>query len=128
MQRYAIDYGRCMFCALCTEPCPTHCIHMGDNHDLSGYDHSSLVVEFTELAKQGLQTPMPLWLRKDHLPEWARQRKQQWAQRAEPRRQAMLEALSVSEIPKPKKAAKPAGEAKPKPAADKEPPKDTDAK
>src|SRR5438552_13407104 len=26
--RYAIDYSKCLFCALCTEPCPTECIHM----------------------------------------------------------------------------------------------------
>ena len=57
--RYAIDYSKCMFCALCIDPCPTDCIHMGNNHDLSGYDRASMVVEFTELAKQGLQTPMP---------------------------------------------------------------------
>ena len=59
--RYAIDYSKCLFCALCTEPCPTDCIHMGNNHDLSGYDRESMVVEFTDLAKQGLQTPMPIW-------------------------------------------------------------------
>ena len=24
--RFAIDYSKCLFCALCTEPCPTDCI------------------------------------------------------------------------------------------------------
>lgn len=92
--RYAIDYSKCMFCALCTEPCPTSCIHMGDNHDLSGYDRASMVVEFTELAKQGLQTPLPIWMQKPNLPEWAEQRKQQWLERARPVREQMLSALT----------------------------------
>lgn len=59
--RYAIDYQKCMFCALCTEPCPTECIHMGKNHDLSSYSRQDMVVEFSEIAKDGLRTPMPLW-------------------------------------------------------------------
>ena len=119
MQRYAIDYGKCMFCGLCTEPCPTSCIHMGDNHDLSSYDRASLVVEFTELAKQGLQTPMPLWAQREKLPEWAAQTKQRWLERAAPVREKMLAALQPSEIPKPKKPAKP-------PAQKKTPPADAD--
>ena len=81
MVRYAIDYGKCIFCALCTEPCPTDCIHMGDLHDMSAYDRESMIVEFTELAKEGLQTPQPLWMQKDKLPEWARIRKEQWIER-----------------------------------------------
>jgi NADH-quinone oxidoreductase subunit I len=59
--RYAIDYQKCMFCALCTEPCPTDCIHMGKNHDLSSYSRDAMVVEFAQLDKQGLRTPMPIW-------------------------------------------------------------------
>ena len=78
MTRYAIDYAKCMFCALCCDPCPTDCIHMGNLHDLSGYDRESMIVEFTELAKEGLQTPQPLWMQKDQLPEWAQTRKQEW--------------------------------------------------
>ncbi len=78
MDRYAIDYAKCMFCALCTDPCPTECIHMGNLHDLSGYSRESMIVEFTDLALQGLQTPQPLWMQKEKLPEWAATRKQQW--------------------------------------------------
>ena len=67
--RYAIDYSKCLFCALCTEPCPTLCIHMGKLHDLSCYSREDVVVEFTELDKQGQRTPIPLWLErnKDHI-------------------------------------------------------------
>ncbi len=63
--RYAIDYQKCMFCALCTEPCPTDCIHMGKNHDLSSYTRQEMVVEFHEIDKQGLRTPIPLWMHRN---------------------------------------------------------------
>lgn len=63
--RYAIDYQKCMFCALCTEPCPTDCIHMGKNHDLSSYSRQDMVVEFHELDKEGLRTPIPLWMERN---------------------------------------------------------------
>ena len=63
--RFAIDYSKCLFCALCTEPCPTDCIHMGKLHDLSGYSRADVVVEFAELAKAGLHTPVPLWMERN---------------------------------------------------------------
>lgn len=63
--RYAIDYQKCMFCALCTEPCPTDCIHMGKNHDLSSYTRQDMIVEFAEIDKQGLRTPIPLWMERN---------------------------------------------------------------
>ena len=106
MTRYAIDYAKCMFCALCVDPCPTDCIHMGNLHDLSGFTREDMIVEFTELAKEGLQTPQPLWLQKDVLPEWAEQRKNEWlkfahsddklAGKNEMRRVKMVEALTPS--------------------------------
>jgi NADH-quinone oxidoreductase subunit I len=63
--RFAIDYSKCLFCALCTEPCPTDCIHMGKLHDLSSYSRKDAVVEFAELDKQGLHTPIPLWMERN---------------------------------------------------------------
>jgi NADH-quinone oxidoreductase subunit I len=68
--RFAIDYSKCLFCALCTEPCPTDCIHMGKLHDLSSYTRDDVVVEFTELDKKGLRTPLPIWMQKnaDNIP------------------------------------------------------------
>ena len=63
--RFAIDYSKCLFCALCTEPCPTDCIHMGKLHDLSSYSRQDVVVEFAELDKQGLRTPIPLWMERN---------------------------------------------------------------
>jgi NADH-quinone oxidoreductase subunit I len=63
--RFAIDYSKCLFCALCTEPCPTECIHMGKLHDLSGYSRADAVVEFAELDKRHLRTPIPLWMERN---------------------------------------------------------------
>jgi NADH-quinone oxidoreductase subunit I len=65
LTRFAIDYSKCLFCALCTEPCPTECIHMGKLHDLSGYSRADAVVEFTELDKKGQRTPIPLWMERN---------------------------------------------------------------
>ncbi len=72
--RFAIDYSKCLFCALCTEPCPTQCIHMGKLHDLSCYSRDGAVVEFAELDKQNLRTPIPLWMEqnKDRI-DWVKQ-------------------------------------------------------
>ncbi|MFW5653289.1 MAG: 4Fe-4S binding protein [Planctomycetota bacterium] len=74
--RYAIDYEKCMFCSLCVEVCPTECIHMGKNHDISGYRREDMIVEFAELAKDGLKTPIPLWMERnaDRLP-WVKAEK-----------------------------------------------------
>lgn len=102
IERYAIDYAKCLLCGLCTSPCPTDCIHMGDNHDLSAFTRKDMIVEFTELAREGKQTPEPYWMSKDRLPDWAAEMKERWARRAEPVRAAMLAALEPSEIPKKK--------------------------
>ena len=116
MTRWAIDYSKCMFCGLCCEPCPTECLHMGDIHDLSGYERQDAVVEFTELAKQGLRTPMPIWMRKPNLAAWAQARKAEWLERAAPARGEMLKALIETPFPK-KPSAPPAEGAAPATAA-----------
>ncbi len=85
---------------------------MGNLHDLSGFDRESMIVEFTELAKEGLQTPQPLWMQRDQLPEWAETRKREWLEFAnsddklsdqtDVRRREMLAALKPSAPPKKK--------------------------
>lgn len=112
MTRYAIDYAKCMFCALCVDPCPTECIHMGNLHDLSGYTRDDMIVEFTELATKSLQSPQPLWMEKQRLPDWTRQQKEEWRDfahsddklsgKTEARREAMVKALEPSAPPKKK--------------------------
>ena len=86
---------------------------MGNLHDMSGFTREDMIVEFTELAKEGLQTPQPLWMQKDVLPQWAEQRKNEWlefshsddklAGKNEMRRVKMVEALTPS-APAKKKA------------------------
>lgn len=106
--RFAIDYSKCMFCALCVPPCPTDCIHMGNVHDLSAYTREDMIVEFTVLAEEGLQTPQPLWMRKDRLPAWAERTKQGWIERGALLREEMRLALTEQAIVKKKPAAAPA--------------------
>lgn len=101
--QYEIDYGKCLMCGLCVEVCPTSCLHMGDNHDLSCYRHEDCVADFVALARQGRQTPEPLWMSRPGPRDWAVVMRSSWAGRAEPRRTAMLMTLEgVEPPPKPK--------------------------
>jgi NADH-quinone oxidoreductase subunit I len=49
---FTIDYGKCMFCAICTESCPADCIYMGSSYDLSCYSREGAVVDFSRLPLQ----------------------------------------------------------------------------
>ena len=113
MTRWAIDYSKCMFCGLCCDPCPTECLHMGTTHDLSGYTRSEMVVDFSDLAKLGLRGPVPLWMRRAHLPVWAEQRRREWLELAAPHKEEMAAATTEQPIakppPKPAETAPPAG-------------------
>lgn len=101
VERFAIDYAKCMFCALCIEPCPTDCIRMGDLHDMSAYDRGSMIVEFTDLAARGLQTPQPLWMQREDLPPWAAERKRKYIEQGAARAEEMQKSLVETPIPKP---------------------------
>ena len=46
---FTIDYGKCLFCALCIDPCPVDCIFMGSSHDLSCYSREGCLVDFSRL-------------------------------------------------------------------------------
>lgn len=96
---------------------------MGNVHDLSGYDRESMIVEFTELAKVGLQTPQPHWMAGRRVPEWAAETRDAWREKAKPVQEEMVKALSeqaAPEKPKPAPAAKPAAAATAAPAPVKE--------
>ena len=43
------DSTKCMFCALCVEPCPVDCIFMGSNFDLSCYSRDGCIVDYARL-------------------------------------------------------------------------------
>ena len=46
---FKIDYTKCMFCALCVDPCPVDCIFMGSNYDLSTFSRDGCVVDYAKL-------------------------------------------------------------------------------
>ena len=81
---------------------------MGNVHAMAGYDRESMLVEFTELARQGLQTPQPLWAHGDRLPTWAAVQCREWHDRAAPVREQMALALTEQAPPKKPEPAAPA--------------------
>jgi len=48
--KYVIDYSECMYCGLCTYPCPEECIYMTTEYEYSEYDRDNLIVSFSKLS------------------------------------------------------------------------------
>lgn len=48
MTRFDIDMAKCMYCGLCSEPCPTGAIHHTPEFEGAGYSLASLVYRFVE--------------------------------------------------------------------------------
>jgi formate hydrogenlyase subunit 6/NADH:ubiquinone oxidoreductase subunit I len=48
MTRFDIDMGKCMYCGLCSEPCPTGSIHHTPEFEGSDYSLESLVRRFVK--------------------------------------------------------------------------------
>jgi NADH-quinone oxidoreductase subunit I len=46
---FKIDYTKCMFCALCVDPCPVDCIYMGSTYDQSCFSRDGCIVDFAKL-------------------------------------------------------------------------------
>ena len=81
---FAIDYTKCMFCALCVDPCPVDCIFMGSTFDQSCFSRDGCVVDFaklpletawgqaslnpTAIAASKMQT-LPVWEKKPDPPK-----------------------------------------------------------
>jgi NADH-quinone oxidoreductase subunit I len=97
---------------LCAEVCPTSCLHMGDNHDLSCYRRTDCVADFVALAREGRQTPEPLWMSRPQAPAWVLERRRAWDERATPHRDDMLKTLEESAASAVDKAPAKGGEAK----------------
>jgi len=41
--RFDIDFAKCCFCSLCTEPCPTECLYMTPEYESSVYSRDNLI-------------------------------------------------------------------------------------
>src|SRR5260370_41147771 len=46
---FTIDSTKCMFCALCVDPCPVDCIFMGSTYDQSCFSRDGCIVDFAKL-------------------------------------------------------------------------------
>ena len=46
MTRWAVDFNKCIWCGLCTDPCPTEAVTMSHDYDHSLYFRENLVYEF----------------------------------------------------------------------------------
>ncbi len=42
LRNYSIDFGVCIFCGNCVEYCPTNCLSMTEEYELSAFDRHSL--------------------------------------------------------------------------------------
>jgi formate hydrogenlyase subunit 6/NADH:ubiquinone oxidoreductase subunit I len=73
MTQFDIDYTKCLFCDLCTPPCPTECIWMTQEFDLASYTKDDCIINFA--------APRPKTRSKRTRKSW-----RSWKKRKKPRR------------------------------------------
>nr|YP_009425163.1 NADH dehydrogenase subunit I [Athyrium sheareri]ASU93811.1 NADH dehydrogenase subunit I [Athyrium sheareri] len=56
LKNYSIDFGVCIFCGNCVEYCPTNCLSMTEEYELSSYDRHELNYDQTALGRLPLST------------------------------------------------------------------------
>jgi NADH-quinone oxidoreductase subunit I len=52
LSRFDIDMAKCMYCGLCTYPCPTECLTMTPVHDFAEVDRTNFIYHFSVLTKE----------------------------------------------------------------------------
>nr|YP_009425778.1 NADH dehydrogenase subunit I [Cystopteris chinensis]ASU94426.1 NADH dehydrogenase subunit I [Cystopteris chinensis] len=56
LKSYSIDFGVCIFRGNCVEYCPTNCLSMTEEYELSSYDRHELNYDQTALGRLPLST------------------------------------------------------------------------
>nr|AJE61614.1 NADH-plastoquinone oxidoreductase subunit I [Cystopteris protrusa] len=56
LRSYSIDFGVCIFRGNCVEYCPTNCLSMTEEYELSSYDRHELNYDQTALGRLPLST------------------------------------------------------------------------
>ena len=51
LNHYSIDFGVCIFCGNCVEFCPTNCLSMTEEYELSTYDRHELNYDSVALGR-----------------------------------------------------------------------------
>jgi len=52
LTQFDIDMAKCMYCDLCTFPCPTDCIYMVPEYEYSEFDRTNLIYHFSDLTPE----------------------------------------------------------------------------
>jgi NADH-quinone oxidoreductase subunit I len=50
--RFDIDFAKCCYCALCTDPCPTECLYMTKEYENSVYGRNNLIHHYATYAEE----------------------------------------------------------------------------
>jgi formate hydrogenlyase subunit 6/NADH:ubiquinone oxidoreductase subunit I len=50
--RFDIDFAKCCWCGLCTNPCPTECLHMTNAYENSNYSRDNLIHHYATYAPE----------------------------------------------------------------------------
>jgi len=51
LKHYSIDFGVCIFCGNCVEYCPTNCLSMTEEYEMSAYDRHELNYDSVALGR-----------------------------------------------------------------------------
>jgi NAD(P)H-quinone oxidoreductase subunit I len=51
LKHYSIDFGVCIFCGNCVEYCPTNCLSMTEEYEISTYDRHELNYDNVALGR-----------------------------------------------------------------------------
>ena len=53
--RFDIDFAKCCYCALCTDPCPTECLYMTKEYENSVYNRDNLIYHYAVYAPDEIE-------------------------------------------------------------------------